>query len=240
MTRKALRLLLWGVLFLSAAGCGPGTRIPRDILRLSPESLQDRQMQTRRFTTSDEASLLSASAAVLQDLGFQLTESETRLGVIVASKQRDAFSPQQVLGAVVMAALFAYSSGIDTEQHIRASLVIHPIRANEAEAYTPVRLPPSFASDLQALAARDAPDILPEPAIRKWSRKTTESLEELLNRERKKKDQTGEMAVRVTFQRIIYNSQNLISRCEQINDPAVYQKFFDMLSQSVFLEAHDL
>jgi hypothetical protein len=55
------------------------------VLELPPESLADRQMQTRRFEGVAEADLLSACAAVLQDLGFNLDESEAELGLIVAS-----------------------------------------------------------------------------------------------------------------------------------------------------------
>ena len=77
-------------------------KIPKEALQLSKESLQNRQLQTRRFDT-DEKMLLSASAAVLQDLGFTIDESETKLGVIVCSKIRDATSAGQVVGAVIVA-----------------------------------------------------------------------------------------------------------------------------------------
>ncbi len=46
--------------------------------------------------------------------------------------------------------------------------------------------------------------------------------------------------VRATFQRVLRNTKNQVSRVETINDPAVYQEFFDKLSQAVFLEAHQL
>ena len=62
----------------------------RDALRLSPESLANRQLQTRRFETGNTDAVLTASNAVLQDLGFNLDETSVELGVVVASKQRDA------------------------------------------------------------------------------------------------------------------------------------------------------
>jgi hypothetical protein len=170
------------VLFLFVS-CAP--IIPKEALLLSKENLKNRQIQTRRFDT-DEKTLLSASAAVLQDLGFNLNESETKLGVIACSKQRDATSAGQVAGAVIVAILTGSVTPVDKEQLIRASLITRPIHIDETD---------------------------------------------------KSKCQT---AVRITFQRIVTNNQGLITRREGINEAGIYQEFFDKLSQSVFLEAHEI
>lgn len=110
-------------LAIALAACQRG--IPKGALQLSRESLQHRQMQSRQFDTKDEAAILAASAALLQDLGFNLDESETDLGVIVASKRRDATEVGQVVGAMLL--MFAgRNKSYDKEQQIRASLVTRP------------------------------------------------------------------------------------------------------------------
>lgn len=101
--------------------------IPPEALQLSKESLERRQVQTRRFDTADEAKLLSASVAVMQDLGFTLDESETKLGLIVASKDRDAVEAGQVAAAIFIALFAGVAIPIDRKQKIRISLVTRPI-----------------------------------------------------------------------------------------------------------------
>lgn len=46
------------------------------------------------------------------------------------------------------------------------------------------------------------------------------------------------IAVRVTFQRVVLSASGFPSKLESIDDPILYQNFFDKLSQSAFLEAH--
>ena len=100
-------------------------RIPKNALALSPESLKDRQVQTRIFDTNDEEMLVAASAAVLQDSGYTIEESEVPLGVIVASRDRDVTEP----GAVVCA--FFFGVPYAQRQKVFASLVTKPLEENK-------------------------------------------------------------------------------------------------------------
>jgi hypothetical protein len=143
--------------------------------------LEVRQQQTRRFEEIDEAQLLAASAGVLQDLGFSLDESETDLGLIVASKH-SAVADSKVTDLLrLMALLTDVDIVLDKEQRIRASLVSWPVSGTKQQFY-----------------------------------------------------------VRVTFQRIVRNTDNDITKQQSLNDPVLYQMFFERLSKSVFLEAHSL
>jgi hypothetical protein len=76
-----------GLLFLVVGAVGAcKTPHPKPNLALKPEAPAQRQMETRRFDTSDELKLLRASLTVLQDEGFQLNEMESALGVITATR----------------------------------------------------------------------------------------------------------------------------------------------------------
>jgi hypothetical protein len=164
-------------LLLTFQGCGG---IPKDALSMNKATLEDRQLQTRLFDTSDEEKILSASASLLQDLGFNLDESETGLGLLVSSKERDATEAGQVALAVLVA-LGGSNMPIDARQKIRASVVTSPAGEN--------------------------------------GRRT---------------------AVRVTFQRIVWDTYGQVSKLEKLNDSKMYQEFFEKLSKAVFLEAHGI
>ena len=172
------RLCVLMVAAMLVAGCEQG--IPPEALALSQVSVEKRTLQTRFFDTEDETMILSASVGVLQDLGFTLAESETDLGVLLVTKDRDAFEAGQLVGAIALAFL-GVSMPIDKNQTIRVSVITRPIE-----------------------------------------------------------DGRGRTAVRVTFQRLVWNTEGQLSRIESLNEPELYQGFFEKLSQSVFLEAHEI
>jgi hypothetical protein len=155
--------------------------IPKNALTLSPKSLAERQIQTLKYETRDEGKILSACAGLLQDMGFNLDESETKLGLITSSKIRSAENPGQIAGAILIALLGGGIQPVDKEQKMRASVVTRPVEGHNEY-----------------------------------------------------------IAVRVTFQRIVWNTQGQVTKSESLIDPAIYQEFFDKLSKSIFLEGHEI
>ena len=122
-------LLPAAMMLVCVMGCV--TTLPEDTLKLAPESLQYRQAQSRVFDTKNEKDILSASAAVLQDLGFTLDESETKLGVIVASKDRETDNKgfrNTMYMLNILAGVERPERGIDCKQKIRVALVTKPLK----------------------------------------------------------------------------------------------------------------
>jgi hypothetical protein len=182
---KFCLLVFLAVTILVLAGCGG---IPKDALKLTSESLQKRVLQTRKYEGVSEVDLLLASAGAIQDLGFNIDESEIELGLIVGSKERDATEIGQELlniGCLLAGAFSGQpSSGIATDDHqeFRVSLVVR-----------------QFAEESDRIHL-----------------------------------------VRVTFQRVVWDTNNEISKQEALEDPETYQEFFSRLSKSVFLEGEKI
>jgi hypothetical protein len=177
MARFAKPGLLVIILLIAACQTTP----PERALQLPAGSLDIRQMQTRRFADISEAQLLAAGAGVLQDLGFNIDESEVELGLIVASKRILAGDPG-VSQVMKLLEIFAdIEITVDRDQRIRVSLVSWPVSGADEEHF-----------------------------------------------------------VRVTFQRVVWNTENDISKRETLDDPILYREFFERLSKSVFLEAHSI
>lgn len=121
-------------------GCTAATQ-PAELFQLAPESMANKAKQTRIFETPSDRELLSASAAVLQDLGFQISESSPDIGFLRAAKERSAREYGQEINRVLVAILTAALSvvgganalvilPVDLHQQINASLIARPLDAD--------------------------------------------------------------------------------------------------------------
>ena len=164
------------LIILMLLACHKG--VPREALMFTPESLADRQLQTRVFETDNEGKLLEASAAVLQDLGFTIEESEVKCGVIVCSKDRNVTEFYDV-GLSIIASLFFIDYEYANRQKVLASLVTRPLEEDR-------------------------------------------------------------IAVRITFQHLVWDTKKELIKNERVNAAKIYQEFFSKLSKSVFLTAHEI
>lgn len=125
---KTLSALLT-VLLIS--GC---VQMPKDSFVVTPELLKQRQIETRHYDGIKGENLIVASSNTLQDLGYTLDNSETKLGVLTASKQRDATNTGQVVASVILAMLGGGASPVDKDQTIRVSLVVRPVNDSNGKA----------------------------------------------------------------------------------------------------------
>ena len=129
--------------------------------------------------------ILHAATGTLQDLGFTIVESSAEVGVVVASKQRDAEESGQIAGQVVLTVLMGllgstHNPTWDKEQSIYVTLFVSPI------ANSPM----------------------------------TE--------------------VRALFDRRLINNYGQLWRTELIENPEIYQEFYDEMSKGLLLEAHKI
>jgi hypothetical protein len=197
------RIISCLVIITLLSGCA--TQIPPEALQFQPDTLANRQMQSRKYDIKSEKELLSASSNVLQDMGFNLDESNMPLGVIVSSKSRDATDGGQIAGAILLGVLFGANAVVyDKTQKIRASLVTKPATtSNPIEVNVTTKAGKQIKFDQQV-------------------------------------DSGKGYIVRVTFQRMVWNQKGILSKIEGVNDPEIYQEFFEKLSKSIFLQAQNV
>lgn len=152
----------------------------------SQSSVAARKMQARVYSSVDEGDVMSAAAAVLQDMGYSIDAVEFQLGVISASKRADATNRLEAFGSLTfdsMKCVFTFLIGCDGErygsiddiQDVRLTMVSMP-RGN------------------------------------------------------------GDVSVRITIQRRIYDKRGRLSEQATIADADVYESLFAKLSKAVFLE----
>ncbi|NQS70720.1 MAG: hypothetical protein HQQ73_00940 [Desulfobulbaceae bacterium] len=116
-------LLVWlPLLVLSACAT-----VPPNLFVVSDTQLERRLIETRRYGGINETDLLAASANVLQDLGFSLENSETKLGVITANKQRSARNSGEIAVSLLFGTFGGVHMPVSEEQNIRVALVVRPV-----------------------------------------------------------------------------------------------------------------
>ena len=146
--------VLIGVLLTS--GCIASTPEQQaGALTLQASHAAGRQVQMRRYDTSDEARLMGAVLAVFQDLGYTVNETSMSAGLIVGSKDRQG-------------------------SRIRISVIVRPTN-----------------------------------------------------------DRTATIA-RVSIQAVSAAAFSQQLQAQTITDAGIYQQFFERLSKSLFLEAHEI
>lgn len=95
-----------------------------------------RALQSRRFDSTNSEAVLNAATQTLQDLGFTIQESASSVGVLAASKNRDAQESGQIAGAValsVVGAVFGvYVDPVwDQDQKINVTVVEAPVSGSK-------------------------------------------------------------------------------------------------------------
>lgn len=115
------------ILTLINHGCASYDGLPGPVTLVS-ETLEDRRLQTRRYDTSDETKILQSVIGLLQDLGFNIDETEAGLGVVVASKDRDATDGGQIALSVFVLVLTGRPTAVNQNQKLRASVITSPAK----------------------------------------------------------------------------------------------------------------
>jgi hypothetical protein len=92
-----------------------------------------RALQTRRYDSTNSVAVLNAATQTLQDLGFTITESASSVGVLAASKKRDAEEAGEVAGQIAVTVIGAFLGVAhepvwDTDQEIFVTVVESPVQ----------------------------------------------------------------------------------------------------------------
>lgn len=231
--------------------CAP-RKVQPDPVTLSESPLADRQMQTRRFTTSDKITMLQACAGVLKDLGFTIDEHEVSLGVLVASKTRDALTQEsrQNLETIetidetieTVDGFFEFLDFVLTVVDIVRVLSGDEAKHNvdddddgeEDDEEEEEKKPTDATQTIHVLmVVRSVEKEESQVALTHFT-SVQPKLDENIAKD------AMESEVRITFRRTIINTDYEITFAEQIKDLETYAEFFDKLEQSVFLEANEI
>jgi len=161
----AASVALSGLLALTA--CQSPNEIAMKIGAPPDSAVKLRAVETRRYETLDEPALLAAAAQTLQDLGFTISESSSEVGVLVASKQRDAEEAGQVaaqvaLTLVALLFLVPYEPVWDKDQNIAVSVVTTPIENSRQ-----IEVRASFDRQIRDTKGQVRAELIDDPEIYK-------------------------------------------------------------------------
>ena len=112
--------------------------------------------------------------------------------------------------------------------------VVNQLKGDYMMIHKKSRLLPLLTIVVLVLTSSSYGNSIPEDTFKP----TPDLLQNRVLQTRKDDDKTH--YIRVTFQRIVWNTENKITKVENLNEPEMYQKFFDLLSKSVFLEGQKI
>lgn len=92
--------------------------------KLDRNYLQNRQNSTKTFNIVDKSVALNSIVYTLQDLGFNIDESESSFGIITASKSKRINSIPKAVGIIALSTLFGTDAVYDVKQKIYVTISI--------------------------------------------------------------------------------------------------------------------
>ncbi len=114
--KKLICVLVGGVLLAACASY-------KNLYTLDSDYLERRNVETRIFDTSKTKDLLVASAQVLQDMGYTITESDVEIGVITATKTQNAMPKVGKVLVTVLSSLNGQQAVYDDTQKFYVCIV---------------------------------------------------------------------------------------------------------------------
>lgn len=136
-----------------------------DVLKLTPDSMALRQMQTRKYQTAEQRKILDSCVGLLQDNGFTVSEISPKLGTVLGSKSREAVEAGQVAASVVFAILFGVALPVDKHQEMSASIVVSDAASDDKSTIVRVNFSRIVWNDANAVSKAErleAPEMYQE------------------------------------------------------------------------------
>lgn len=165
-------LLLPSFCFADIMGAAQGTNnvvnnevSAADVLKLTPDSMALRQMQTRKYQTAEQRKILDSCVGLLQDNGFTVSEISPKLGTVLGSKSREAVEAGQVAASVVFALLFGVALPVDNHQEMSASIVVSDAASDDKSTIVRVNFSRIVWNDANAVSKAErleAPEMYQE------------------------------------------------------------------------------